>query len=431
MARILIADDEADLRDAAAEAVRRAGHEAAGAADGWAALDWLDAEPFDVLLTDLKMPGMTGIELMAQAKRRRPGLRVIVMTAQASVPTAVSAIRQGACDYLEKPFDLDELRAAVGRAARPEPGPAVPDVRPVIGESPTIREVRRRIAAVADAEAAVLIRGETGTGKEVVAHAVHAAGRGRAGGPLVTVDCAALDAARLDAELFGDAGAFARAAHGTLLLDEVGELDLPLQCKLLRALEGGAGTVRVVATSHRDLESAVAGGAVRGDLFFRLNVLPIELPPLRERAGDVADFAAHFLGQIARRCGTPHRAVEAEAMELLRRHAWPGNVRELQNILERASVLEAEADVVRAVTLGPWLSPPRPAASSSSAVDGALDLEAFVDQPLADIERHVILATLRRMNGHRARTAAALGIGVRTLGMKLKKWRDEGQLAAA
>jgi DNA-binding NtrC family response regulator len=371
------------------------------------------------------MPGESGLELIARAKGFQPSLAVVLMTAFADLDTAVTALRHGASDYLQKPFSLDDLRLAVSKALLTAPVTEELEIRPLIGESAAMRDVRRKITVIAESDSVVLIRGETGTGKDVVAHAIHAAGP-RRGGAFVTIDCAAPDAAQLDADIFGDRGGFAHAAGGTLLLDEVGELDCTLQCKLLGVLERPEVTARVVATSHRPIEEAVAAGTFRQDLFYRLNVLPIDLPPLRDRVGDVADLAAHFLADHARRTSRPMRVVEPAALEMLARHAWPGNVRELQNILERAALLEADPDLIRAATIGPWLA--HMPLATPPHTPARLD---FADQPLAEIEKQAILAALDRHNGHRARTAAALGIGIRTLGMKLKKWREEGVLSEA
>ena len=284
----------------------------------------------------------------------------------------------------------------------------------------------------------MLICGESGTGKEMVARAIHYASARRER-PMLAVNCAALSENLLESELFGHEkgsftgadqlrrGRFELADGGSMLLDEISEIAPALQAKLLRVLQessfervGSSITqqvdVRVIATTNRDLEKEVREGKFRQDLFYRLNVVPIELPPLRQRVEDIPELCRHFLHAIAKRESNAFRHIEPEAMRLLQKYSWPGNVRELQNIIERASVLESEAGVVRASTIEPWLKMNGSAAGSSD----------LAGRPLADIEKQVILSTLERFKGHRIKTADALGIGVRTLGMKLKKWREEG-----
>jgi transcriptional regulator with PAS, ATPase and Fis domain len=304
-----------------------------------------------------------------------------------------------------------------------------------------MQEVYRLVYRAAGAMHPVLITGESGTGKELVAHALHDASGRRA---FVTVNCGALPENLLESELFGhEKGAFTGADRmrrgrfeladgGTLLLDEISEIAPGLQAKLLRVLQesqfervGSSLTqqvdVRVIATTNRDLESAVAEGKFRRDLFYRLNVVPIELPALRARTEDIPELARHFLHQIAKRENSAFRHIESEAVRLLQRYNWPGNVRELQNIIERASVLETQPGVIRAATIEPWLK--------QTTISSGAGAESLAGKPLADIEKQVILSTLQQFRGHRIKTATALGIGVRTLGMKLKKWREEGELA--
>jgi len=461
MARILVADDQDMMRDSLAGILAREHHEVVSASDGPAAVSRLGAGRFDLLITDLKMPRMTGLELLAEAKRLRPEMPVIMMTAHASVPTAVEAMKQGAYDYIQKPFDGDAIKVLVERALehsrlvrenqalRCMTELAAP--RPLIGNGPSMQEVRRKIELVARSSATVLIRGESGTGKEVVARAIHQSSDRRER-PMLAVNCAALSENLLESELFGhEKGAFTGADRmrrgrfeladgGTLLLDEISEIAPSLQAKLLRVLQESTfervGSsisqqvdVRVIATTNRHLERAVAEGKFREDLFYRLNVVPIDLPPLRRRGEDVPDLCRHFLHQIAKRDRSPFRHIEPEALRLLQRYDWPGNVRELQNIVERACVLETEPGVVRATTIGPWLGASDGAAIRPSA--GSSAVEELAGKPLADIEKQVILSTLQQFKGHRAKTAVALGIGIRTLGMKLKRWKDEGELVEA
>src|SRR3954469_26074388 len=454
MARILVVDDQELMRDSLAANLAREGHEVVATHDGTVAVTKLEGSArFDLLITDLKMPKMTGIELLAEAKRLRPDMPVVLMTAFASVQTAVEAMKLGAYDYIQKPFDGDEIKHLVDRtlehsrlikenqALRTVVAEQQNTPRPLIGSGPAMAEVKRKIELVAKSSATVLIRGESGTGKEIVARAIHAASERRER-PMLAVNCAALSENLLESELFGhEKGAFTGADRlrrgrfeladgGTLLLDEISEIAPGLQAKLLRVLQENAfervGSsltqqvdVRVIATSNRDLETAVAEGKFRQDLFYRLNVVPIELPPLRQRAEDIPELVKHFLHQISKREKSVFRHIEPEAVRMLQRYPWPGNVRELQNILERAAVLETEPGVIRAVTLEPWLR------KGNDPSLGAV--ESLAGKPLADIEKQVILSTLQQFRGHRLKTASALGIGVRTLGMKIKKWREEGE----
>ena len=452
MAKILVVDDQEMMRDSLAGTLVREGHEVVALGDPTAAVARLQSGRFDLLITDLKMPKLGGIELLTEVKRLRPELPVVVMTAFASVETAVRAMKLGAYDYIQKPFDGEEIKLLVERtlehsrlvkenqALRSIAESAAP--RPLVGASDAMEQVRRKIELVARSSATVLIRGESGTGKEVVARAIHQACERRER-PMLAVNCAALSENLLESELFGhEKGAFTGADRlrrgrfeladgGTLLLDEISEIAPSLQAKLLRVLQestfervGSSVSqqvdVRVVATTNRDLEQCVEDGEFRQDLFYRLNVVPIELPPLRQRIEDVPELCRHFLHQIARRENSVFRHIEPEAMRLLQRYPWPGNVRELQNIVERACVLEQEPGVIRASTIEPWLK------IGESPCDSAI--HDLAGKPLADIEKQVILSTLQQFKGHRQKTAGALGIGVRTLGMKLKRWKEEGEL---
>ena len=452
MAKLLICDDQEMMRDSLAATLAREGHDVVACGDGQIALQRLAGQKFDLLITDLKMPKMTGIELLTEAKKLRADLPVVLMTAFATVQTAVEAMKLGAYDYIQKPFDGDEIKLLVDRtlehsrlvrenlALRSMIDSAAP--RPLIGDGEALSSIKAQIAKVAASSATALICGESGTGKELVARAIHQQSDRRER-PFLAVNCAALSEHLLESELFGHEkgsftgadrmrrGRFELADGGTLLLDEISEIAPGLQAKLLRVLQesqfervGSSTTqnvdVRVIATTNRDLESSVNEGKFRADLFYRLNVVPIELPPLRQRLEDVPELCRHFLHGIARRTNTAYRHIEPEAVRLLQRYNWPGNVRELQNIIERATVLEADPGVIRASTIEPWLKL-RPMPSQG----------ALAGQPLADVEKHVILSTLESFRGHRIKTAHALGIGVRTLGMKLKKWKEEGELVEA
>lgn len=454
MAKILVVDDQENMRDSLVETLIRAGHEVAAAYDGVGAMQRLTDKKFDLMFTDLRMPKMNGLELLSEAKRVRPEMPVILMTAFSSIETAVEAMKKGAYDYIQKPFDAEDVKLLVDRtlehARLKVENAALRGMvesnlapRPLVGDSENMASVRSIIERAARSNVTVLIRGGSGTGKEVASRAIHFASDRREK-PFLAVNCAALSEALLESELFGHEkgaftgadkmrrGRFELADGGTLLLDEISEIPASLQAKLLRVLQessfervGSSVTqqvdVRIVATSNRDLEQAVAEGKFREDLFYRLNVIPIEMPSLRQRSDDVPDLVRHFLHQIAKRTNQPFKHIEPEAMRLLQKYHWPGNVRELQNLIERAVVLEMDPGVIRATTIEPWLQ-------VAQAATGPANVEQLAGVPLADIEKKVIINTLKRFAGHRVKTATALGIGVRTLGMKIKKWKDEGEL---
>ena len=478
MAKILIADDQEDMRDSLAATLAREGHEVVSAYDGAAALSRLEERKFDLLISDLRMPRLTGIELLAEAKKLRPDMPVVLMTAFATVQTAVEAMKMGAYDYLQKPFDGDEVKLLVERtlehARLKQENNVLRGIveqnnqpRPLIGDSEIMRAVRERIERVARSNATVLIRGESGTGKEVASRMVHGMSE-RRDKPFLAVNCAALSESLLESELFGHEkgaftgadklrrGRFELADGGTLLLDEISEIAPSMQAKLLRVLQenefervGSSSTqqvdVRIVATSNRELEQAVIEGKFRQDLFYRLNVVPVEMPALRRRPEDVPELIRHFLTVISRRDKSVFRHIEPEAVRLMQRYPWPGNVREMQNLIERAVILETDLATIRANTIEPWLALPggmisRTPSAGASALDEfgqssfaesgdrsqpAEVIEQLTGRPLADIEKKVILSTLKQFKGHRVKTATALGIGVRTLGLKLKKWRSE------
>lgn len=458
MAKILVVDDQELMRDSLAATLAREGHEVVAAGDGAAALQRLTAAKFDLLISDLKMPKLTGTELLAEAKKVRPEMPVVLMTAFATVQTAVEAMKLGAYDYIQKPFDGEEIKLLVDRTlehsrlvrenqALRRMAEAANGPRPLIGSGEAMAAVKQDVERVAKSSATVLIHGESGTGKEMVARAIHYASD-RKERPMLAVNCAALSENLLESELFGHErgaftgadklrrGRFELADGGTILLDEISEIAPALQAKLLRVLQessfervGSSVTqqvdVRVIATTNRDLAKEVREGRFRQDLYYRLNVVPIQLPPLRERVEDVPELVRHFLHGIAKRESSTFRHIEPEAVRLLQKYSWPGNVRELQNIIERATVLEQEDGLVRASTIQPWLK----LGNEPVAIGGNGD--SLAGRPLADIEKQVILSTLERFKGHRIKTATALGIGVRTLGMKLKKWREEDALASA
>ncbi len=482
MKRVLVVDDKDMMRDSVATTLSRAGFEVEAVCDGPAALAAIAARRPDAIVTDMRMPGLTGIELLEQVRRIDDDLPVVVMTAFGTIDTAVRAIRLGAFDYLTKPFEGDELVIAVKRAVeharlvrenavlRASSGPSAGARAPadtttgmarLLGSSDSMKRLRDQLAAIAASQGTVLVTGESGVGKEVVARAIHESS-GRREGTYLAVNCAALSESLLESELFGhERGAFTGADRlrkgrfeladgGTLLLDEVSEVAPSIQAKLLRVLQErsfervGASLsigvdVRVIATSNRDLPASAAKGEFRQDLYFRLSVLPVRVPPLRERAEDIEELARYFIGRTCRREGRACLELDASAAGTMREYHWPGNVRELQNICERAVVLSGLSSTPGLVTgdlIAPWLlgsgaHAPQPAPGSvASAAHPSPD--RIEPKPIAgsraleEIEREAILAALQRFDGHRQKTARALQIGVRTLGLKLKKWKQDG-----
>jgi DNA-binding NtrC family response regulator len=487
MSTVLVVDDKEMMRDSVSCTLRRAGFEVQIADSGHAALQQIRRKRPDAVVSDLKMPAMTGTQLLENIREIDEDLPVVLMTAFGSIETAVKAIKHGAFDYLTKPFEGDELIITVKRALnhaklvrensllRRAISPTRADdskmgLDRIIGNSPAMRRVKAQIQAVAGSKGTVLITGESGTGKEIVAQAVHDLSP-RVDAPFLAVNCAALSESLLESELFGHErgaftgadklrkGRFELADEGSLLLDEVSEVSPQIQAKLLRVLQERAfervgssitiGTdVRVIATSNRDLPQSAARGDFRQDLFFRLNVLPIHLPPLRERLEDVAELSASFVQQICKRDGIENVDMTPDAVKLLTSYEWPGNVRELQNICERAVVLcgvrrssGGESRLITRELVEPWLIPARVFAKPvlyASHPMRSHDASSTIHEPkvgltpgrkLEDIEREAIVEALERFSGHRQKTADALGIGVRTLGLKLKKWKDDNLVA--
>ncbi|MBC8354131.1 MAG: sigma-54-dependent Fis family transcriptional regulator [Planctomycetes bacterium] len=446
--RVLVVDDHARARESMADILECTGHRVQCCSSAVEALHKLDASSFDVIITDLRMPGMTGLEFIRELSKRHDDAQVVMVTAHASVTTAVDAMRHGAFDYIEKPFNADQLEDLVARAMRHgaerrSTVPATTDQSSaMIGSSAGMQQLRQRITQVAPTSETVLITGESGVGKELVARAIHSAST-RGQGPMVSLNCPALAPQLMESELFGhergaftnaDApriGRFELADKGTILLDEVTEISLPLQAKLLRVLQeksfervGSSDTqfvdVRVLATSNRDLHASVQDREFREDLYFRLAVVPIHVPPLRERRDDIPELIAHFLQQSATRLGKAPCELTPGAMELLQEYAWPGNVREVENLTTRASVLNVGTPVV-ADELRPWLTSSLTALSASNEF-APQDDGIHAGTNLAEMERRLIEATLEHFSGHRTQTANALGIGVRTLTNKMRAY---------
>lgn len=446
--RILVIDDETLMREYVEEAMQRAGYTVDAASSGAEGVAQFGTRSYDVVITDLKMMPMDGIAVVKAICVQDPQASIIVMTAYGTIETAVEALKSGAVDYILKPFTPDAIELCVERALerarlaqenkflRAELNGAF-DFGTMIGSGPAMAEVYQTVRKVADSRATVLIRGESGTGKELVARAIHF-GSPRKDRPFIKVNCAALSAGILESELFGhERGAFTGAherkigrfelAHrGTLLLDEISEMNAELQAKLLRVLQerefervGGVETIqvdtRIIATSNRDLEAAVAAGSFREDLFHRLNVITVRLPPLRDRKEDIPALLTHFLDRYKQENGRRTKGFTAAARAALSDYAWPGNVRELQNAVERAVVLADTEEL----DLGHFQLPPsRPAAPGAGLSAGTT---------VAEAERALIFTTLDHCQQNRTHAAKLLGISVRTLRNKLKEYRgDEG-----
>ena len=442
-ARILVVEDNASLRRGVVRALRERWSEVDDVADGARARERLldrGVEPYDVVVTDQRLPGADGVEVLRAARRRDARTAVVLMTAYGTIEGAVEAMKLGAFDFVQKPFELEQLELRVERAA--EHARLVGEVRslreeraarlgaaPIVGASPAMRAALALARRVAPTRSTVLLTGETGTGKELVAGLVHAEST-RAARPFVKVNCAALPETLLESELFGHergaftgadrmrTGRFEQADGGTLFLDEVGDMSPATQVKLLRVLQDGefhrvGGTralrcdVRIVAATNQDLEARMREGLFREDLYFRLHVIRIHLPPLRERAGDVEALALHFLARFARELGRPRLAFAPDALERILAHPWPGNVRELRNAVERAALL-SEGDEVRPETLG--LAPPRAEPDFPGEVL-ALD----------ELERAAVLEALRRARFVQKDAAALLGVTRRKLNYMIQR----------
>jgi two-component system response regulator PilR (NtrC family) len=449
--RVLVVDDEASMRDMLRIVLRRDGYEVLVARNGKEALEFLQRAPVDLLLSDIRMPDMSGVDVLRAAKDINRDVVAIMMTAFASTDTAVEALRLGANDYFTKPFNMDELRLKVRqhletRRLRQENvllkralGTSH-EFCNIIGRSEAMLGVFRMVETIGRTNSTVLITGESGTGKELVARAIHFHSL-RRDQPFVALNCGAVPETLLESELFGHMrGAFTGAdsnkkglvevaERGTIFLDEIGEMNATMQVKLLRVLQdrtfrrlGGTeeirADIRVIAATNQDLPRMVADGRFREDLFYRINVIPVPLPPLRERREDIPLLAEHFLVKFAEAMGKPIRTITAEAMDLLQGHAWPGNVRELENVMERGVALESHEALLPetiAVSVGA-----KPAASGAT---GHLPEEGFdLEQHVKDIERDYIAQALRRAGGVQVKAAELLGMSFRSFRYYVKKY---------
>jgi two-component system nitrogen regulation response regulator GlnG len=468
---ILIADDDAAIRTVLNQALGRAGYDVRTTGTAAGLWRWVSSGDGNLVITDVVLPDESGFDLIPRIKRVRPDLPVVVMSAQNTILTAITAAERGAFDYLPKPFDLKELTALVQRAlaspqakreaqSHAEPGE---DRLPLIGRSPAMQEIYRVIARLTQADLTVMIMGESGTGKELVARALHDYGKRRSG-PFVAVNMAAIPKELVESELFGHergaftgatnrgVGRFEQAEGGTLFLDEIGDMPLEAQTRLLRVLQQGEYTtvggrvpvktdVRIIAATNRDLRQLIQQGLFREDLYYRLNVVPLRLPPLRERVEDIPDLVRHFLRK-AEEEGLPPKHLDAEALDLLKRYRWPGNVRELENLVRRLAVLHSGEAIPAAAIAAELKEPVKPIDSGEAAdsdnLSAAVELHltryfaaqgdklpppGLYDRIVQEVERPLLSICLGATRGNQIRAAHLLGLNRNTL---RKKIRDLG-----
>ncbi len=467
---VLIADDDRSIRTVLTQALGRSGYQVRCTGNAATLWRWIEDGEGDLVITDVVMPDENGLDLIPRIKRVRPELRIVVMSAQSTLVTAVKAAQRGAFEYLPKPFDLKELLSVVGRAlAAPPPLPDAtpPEPRdaderlPLIGRSVAMQEIYRTIARLTTTDLTVMVNGESGTGKELVARALHDYGRRRAG-PFIAINMAAIPRELIESELFGhergaftgatnrNQGRFEQAAGGTLFLDEIGDMPAEAQTRLLRVLQEGEFTtvggrqpiranVRIVTATHRDLRQAIRAGQFREDLYYRLAVVPIRLPPLRERTEDIPVLARHFLNK-AREAGLPSKTLDQGAVDRLRQHRWSGNVRELENLMRRLAALYPQ-ETISEETISAELadagaagadddrgSLPEPLAQAverhirqflAASRDG-MPMRDIYDQVIAEVERPLIQMTLSATRGNQIKAAAMLGLNRNTLRKKIR-----------
>ena len=458
MEKILVVDDEQSLRDVLSIMLKRAGYAVTSAMDGEEAIELLNKEIFDLVITDLRMPKIDGMEVLKAVKSASPETVVLIITAFASADSAVEAMKQGAYDYLTKPFQVDEVQLIIRNALErrrlttenmllKREMASQSSFAQLVGQSEAMQKVFDVVRKVADSKSNVLICGESGTGKELVARAIHY-NSARSVRPFVAVNCSAVPETLLESELFGHmkgsftgaisnkAGLFEIADGGTIFLDEIGDTTPTIQVKLLRVIQerefrrvGGNQDVkvdvRVVAATNKDLEKAVADGSFREDLYYRLDVIPIRLPPLRMRAGDIPLLVNHFLERFSRESGKPKPVISQEAMHVLLGHEWRGNVRELENLIERVVAFSTEEIVTDAEVRG-WLH--RPATQSQhpamplDLTDEGLDLEGLIN----GIEKDLLLKALERSKWVKKKAARMLRLNTRSFRYRLEKYAIKG-----
>jgi DNA-binding NtrC family response regulator len=452
MGKILLCDDEEALLRSLGRILRSAGHEVI-AADGPGGFAKLQHERFDMVLTDIRMPGVNGFEILLAARKLAPGTPVIAMSGSAEIPDAVKAMHAGARDFLIKPFDVQTLEDAVSAVLKPLVTPAPSEdprswrdrVAPwLLGDDPAMVPVLSLLSQVADTRCTVLITGESGTGKELAARSLHA-GSSRTGKPFVAVNCAAIPPTLVESELFGHVkgaftgattsrtGRFAQADGGTIFLDEIGEMELAVQAKLLRLIQDGElcpvgeetptkVDVRILAATNRNLETEVANGRFRADLYWRLNVIPVELPTLKSRSSDIAPLCEHFLTRANERHRRQVSGIDPQAMAALKAYRWPGNIRELENALERMVIVKG-AGVLTLSDVPPQIRTPRATPATGTEIpelpkDGT-DLRAMLEA----VEDRMIGEALERTGGNKNRAAELLGLNRTTLVEKLRRKR--------
>ena len=469
-AKILVADDDRAIRTVLSQALGRLGHDVRTTGNAATLWRWVQDGEGDLVITDVVMPDENGLDLVPRIRKQRPDLRIIVMSAQTTLLTAVKATERGAFEYLPKPFDLNALVNIVNRALAAQSSrqgvergeaPEGEERLPLIGRSPAMQEIYRTLARLMSTDLSVMIAGESGTGKELVARALHDYGK-RRNGPFVAINMAAIPRELIESELFGhergaftgatqrSAGRFEQAAGGTLFLDEIGDMPLEAQTRLLRVLQEGEYTtvggrtpiradVRIVAATHRDLRRLIQSGMFREDLFYRLNVVPIRLPPLRERPEDVPELANHFLAEAAEE-GLQHKILDAGAIERLKQHRWPGNVRELENLVRRLAALYSQEtigeDVIEAelAEAAPKEAPATVSERESlaesvdrhireyfAAHQDRLPPSGLYDRVLHEIERPLLSITLAATRGNQVKAAELLGLNRNTLRKKIRE----------
>lgn len=466
---ILVADDDTAIRTVLNQALARAGYAVKATSNASTLWRWISQGEGDLVVTDVVMPDDNAFDMLPRIRKLRPNLPVVVMSAQNTLMTAITAAEQGAYEYLPKPFDLNELVAVVGRGLnqggagqgdRNGAGELPAEKMPLIGRSAAMQDIYRVLARLMQTDLTVMVSGESGTGKELVARALHQYGK-RRNGPFVAVNMAAIPRELIESELFGhergaftgaskrSAGRFEQAEGGTLFLDEIGDMPMEAQTRLLRVLQegeysmvGGTGSirtnVRIVAATNRDLRRQIDQGMFREDLFFRLNVVPIRLPPLRERAEDIPDLVRHFVSE-AEKEGLPRKSVEAGAFDRLKRHSWPGNVRELENLVRRVSALYSQDTITQSLIDAELsdVSPGEPETSQSGGEPLEEQVEAYLaayfagfpnglppaglyDRILEKVERPLVAAALAATSGNQIRAAELLGLNRNTLRKKIR-----------
>mgnify|MGYP000865099456 FL=1 len=464
---ILIADDDTAIRTVLNQALARAGYAPRATGNAATLWRWVSQGEGDVVITDVVMPDENAFDLIPRIKKLRPELPIIVMSAQNTLMTALTAAEKGAYEYLPKPFDLTELVSVVGRALaepgrKPQrtPAEAEGEELPLIGRSPAMQEIYRALARLTQTDLTVMINGESGTGKELVARVLHDYGKRRAG-PFVALNMAAIPRELIESELFGHEkgaftgaqvrtqGRFEQAEGGTLFLDEIGDMPLEAQTRLLRVLQQGEYTtvggrtpiktnVRIIAATHRDLKAQIAQGLFREDLYYRLNVVPLRIPPLRERLDDIGDLARHFL-RLAAREGLGQKSIETAAIDRLKAHSWPGNIRELENFVRRLVALYPQ-DTLTAQIIEQELAeqvPPPPAEQGGEARDLSELVERYLggyfagfgselpppglyDRIIRQVEQPLLAAALAATRGNQIRAAELLGLNRNTLRARIK-----------